>query len=291
MSSIMVNYIITERKYVSRTTDPTYINEDVIIQWKDHESAWANRMEMPTIPSAENYYQDWPHAFKDMEQYFDQRLSNATKVTLSYLIRANVAVPDENDDPETNYSSWNEEQVARCPHYDASGVHTPFYVADNQTLWSILYVMFYNQDSYTHMKRFAKSCDGRGAYKALKDFYLSTRKVQNHGRNIDARLSRLVFTGHNKKLSFHKYITAHRVCHSQLNGLKEHGYSGIDESSTVRPFLDGIKYGPLVLCKGAVFSSPALSKDFERAVDLYNNYILGSHDLKNNSLLTKTWTP
>jgi hypothetical protein len=59
-----------------------------------------------------------------------------------------------------------------------------------------------------------------------------------------------------------------------MNNLKEHGYSGIDDSSKVRRFMDGIHYKALETCKTQIFLTAALRVDFDACVDLINNIIL-----------------
>jgi hypothetical protein len=58
-----------------------------------------------------------------------------------------------------------------------------------------------------------------------------------------------------------------------LNNLKEHGYSGIDDSTKVHRFIDGIHYKPLESCKTQIFSTAAFRVDFDACVDLINNMI------------------
>ena len=109
------------------------------------------------------------------------------------------------------------------------------------------------------MKAFAKAKDGRGAYMALYDYHLGTSHTQNISRKTEDLLSRLRYTGELKRYyNFHKYATQHKECHIVLNNLKEHGYSGIDDSSKVRRFMDGIHYKPLETCKMQIFSTAAL---------------------------------
>jgi hypothetical protein len=193
----------------------------------------------------------------------------------SYLYRKEREVPHEDDDPSTNYMSWDQEQVAaRCLHFAALlGRSTPWYAADNKKLWHILHSMFKGSLSYTHMKSFAKTTDGRGAYLALYDYYLGTSNTQNISCKAEALLDKLRYTGESKQYNFHKYATQHKECHIVLNNLKDFGYSGIDEASKVRCFMDGIQFKPLETCKSQIFATAALQVDFDGCVDLINNMI------------------
>jgi hypothetical protein len=61
--------------------------------------------------------------------------------------------------------------------------------------------------------------------------------------------------------------------HSILNGLKEYGYSGIDDSSTVHHLLKEIKTTELDVCKAHVMASTTLRDDFPATVELYSTFI------------------
>jgi hypothetical protein len=54
----------------------------------------------------------------------------------------------------------------------------------------------------------------------------------------------------------------HSEQHSVLNGLKDYGYAGIDDSSKFRHLLKGIKTTELDVCKMQVIVSPSLRDDF-----------------------------
>jgi hypothetical protein len=60
---------------------------------------------------------------------------------------------------------------------------------------------------------------------------------------------------------------------SVLNGLKDYGYAGIDDSSKVRHLLKGIKKTELDVCKTQVMASPSLRDDFAATVELYSTFI------------------
>jgi hypothetical protein len=53
----------------------------------------------------------------------------------------------------------------------------------------------------------------------------------------------------------------HTEQHSVLNGLKDYGYVGIDDSSKVRHLLKGIKTTELYVCKTPLMVSPSLCDD------------------------------
>jgi hypothetical protein len=68
-------------------------------------------------------------------------------------------------------------------------------------------------------------------------------------------------------------VRIHTEQHSVLNGLKDYGYAGIDDSSKVRHLLKGIKTTELDVCKAQVMASPSLRDDFTATVELYSTFI------------------
>jgi hypothetical protein len=64
-------------------------------------------------------------------------------------------------------------------------------------------------------------------------------------------------------------VRIHTEQHSVLNGLKEYGYSGIDDSSKVRHLLKGIKTTDMDVCKAQVMASTNLRDDCLATVELY----------------------
>jgi hypothetical protein len=65
----------------------------------------------------------------------------------------------------------------------------------------------------------------------------------------------------------------HTEQHSVLNGLKDYGYAGIDDSSKVLHLLKGIKTTELDVFKAHVVASPSLRDDFAAIVELYSTFI------------------
>jgi hypothetical protein len=61
--------------------------------------------------------------------------------------------------------------------------------------------------------------------------------------------------------------------HSVLNGLKDYGYAGIDESSKVHHLLKGIKTTKLDVFKTQVMASPSLRDEFAATLKIYSTFI------------------
>jgi hypothetical protein len=68
-------------------------------------------------------------------------------------------------------------------------------------------------------------------------------------------------------------VRIHTEQHSVINGLKDYGYAGIDDSSKVRHLLKSIKTTELDVFKTQVMAGPYLRDDFSSTVELYSTFI------------------
>jgi hypothetical protein len=107
----------------------------------------------------------------------------------------------------------------------------------------------------------------------LFDHYLGPNNVRNMANAADTKLSNTLYNGEKKRFIWETYVRIHTEQHYVLNGLKEYGYSGIDDSSKVRHLLKGIKTTELDVCKAQVMASPTLRDDLPATVELYSTFI------------------
>jgi hypothetical protein len=73
----------------------------------------------------------------------------------------------------------------------------------------------------------------------------------------------IIYNGEKKRFTWETYVRIHTEKKSVLNGLKDYGYAGIDDSSKVRHLLKGIKTSELDGCKAQVMASPSLRDDLQ----------------------------
>lgn len=79
------------------------------------------------------------------------------------------------------------------------------------------------------------------AYNGLYQHYLGPNNVDNMATMAEDKLKTTVYNGEQRRWDFEKYVNVHKQQHSIVEGLVEHGYTGIDPRSKVRYLLDGIK--------------------------------------------------
>jgi hypothetical protein len=107
----------------------------------------------------------------------------------------------------------------------------------------------------------------------LFDHYLGPNNFWNMAYVAETKLSITLYKGENKRFTCEIYVRIHTYQHSVLNGLKEYGYSGIDDSSKVRHLLKGIKTTELDIFKAQVMAIPTLRDEFPATVELYSTFI------------------
>jgi hypothetical protein len=123
------------------------------------------------------------------------------------------------------------------------------------------------------MKPALRTRNGRDAYMLLFDHFLGPNNVGNMVSEAETKLTSTLYNGGKKRFTWETYVRIHNEQHSVLNGLKDYGYAGIDDSSKVRHLLKGIKTTELYVCKTQVMASPSLRDDFSATVELYSTFI------------------
>jgi hypothetical protein len=79
--------------------------------------------------------------------------------------------------------------------------------------------------------------------------------------SAEHKLQNTAYHGEKRRWNFEKFVRIHVDQHQILNGLVQHGYSGIDERSKVRLLLNGIKTRSLDIVKTTIMADPTLRSD------------------------------
>jgi len=143
---------------------------------------------------------------------------------------------------------------------------------DNVTVWEILFASLKDTTFITYIKPFAKKQDGREAFKALHTQLLGSEAINNHASTAENKLQELALDGNRRKgWGFDKFVLAHKEQHIILEKLKVYGYSGLDENSKCRHFLNGITDPSLAPVRGALACNHQ-SKSFDDIVTSFRTY-------------------
>jgi hypothetical protein len=146
-----------------------------------------------------------------------------------------IAVKSEAEDPPENYETVDQEMTARAPH-----TGRPF-VNDRHKVWDIMSNICGKHYCFLYIKPALRTRNGRDAYMLLFDHFLGPNNVGNMASEADTKLTSTLYNGEKKRFTLETYVRIHTEKHSVLNGLKDYGYAGIDDSSKVPHLLKGIK--------------------------------------------------
>jgi len=213
---------------------------------------------------------DWPRTIEAIEEYLRGCLG-VTKIPLAYVVRDTQDIPAV--DPAGNYANRQDELIARAPITDANGNFVPTYLSDRTRVWELLSDLTRDKDCWTYVRPAQKTRDGRMAFQRLEGHYLGENNVDNMSSKAENTLSTTTYTGEKRKWNFEKYVKVHVDQHSILEGLVQHGYSGIDERSKVRHLVNGIKTTMLDSVKTRIMSDATLRNNFESSVNLFQDFI------------------
>lgn len=251
----------------------------------------------PDTPAIDS--KDWPKTIEAVEEYLRQ-FRGINGVPLSYVVRKDLIPTTAANDPSTNYSTLDEEMIARAPILEAGAAGTlddlekngPFvdtYMTDRTTAWDKLAVLFQNHASWTYAKPARRTRNGRLGFYGVFNHYLGPNNVDHMASKAERRLRDTAYHGEKRHWNFEKYVTVHKEQHHILHSLEEHGYKGIDDRSKVRYLNDGIKTTKLDTIKATILSSAEYRADFDGCVTLYKDFIKqsdGALELKVAALKT-----
>ena len=270
-------YYCRHKKRTSRTVAPADVTCPNIRMFKtlrEEELSHTPPTQAPTINP-----KNWPKTLEAIYEYLTSHLG-IKKAPLSYVVRSDEDAPVSASDPaygvaDSQYSSPQDEIIRRSPILVpgiARVYHTDFLV-DRKAVWELLSAICREDDCWTHIKPFLKTKDGRKAYRALYDYYLGEKNVDNQATASEKALELATWTQNSKRFSFDSYVKIHLDNHQVLSDLTEHGYAGIDERSKVRHLLKGIKSTKMDSVKTAILASPTLRSDFNSCVALYKDFM------------------
>jgi hypothetical protein len=98
---------------VQRKPVPNAINLVLVRSYRDqqsHEVGFKKTAEEPEIND-----KDWPRTLEKIREYLASQYG-VTGSTLDYVVRAEIAVKPEAEDPPENYETVDQEMTARAPH-------------------------------------------------------------------------------------------------------------------------------------------------------------------------------
>jgi hypothetical protein len=114
-------------------------------------------------------------------------------------------------------------------------------VDDRRKVWDIISNICGKHSCFVYIKPALRTRNGRDAYMLLFDRFRGPKNVGNMASEAETKLTGTLYNGEKTCFTWETYVITHTEQHSVINGLKDYGYAGIDDSSKVRHLLKGIK--------------------------------------------------
>jgi hypothetical protein len=216
---------IVQRKPVVNTIDLVLVR--IYRDQQRHEVNFKKTADEPVIKD-----KDWPQTLENIREYLASQYGG-TGATLDYVGRPEIAVNPEAEDPVYGYDTVDKEMTAQAPHIGRT------FVNDRRKVWYIISNICGKQSCFVYIKPALCTRNGRDAYMLLFDNFLGPNNVGNMASAAETKLTGTLYSSEKKRFTWETYVMIHTEQHYVLDGLKDYGYAGIDDSSKVRYLLKG----------------------------------------------------
>ena len=135
------------------------------------------------------------------------------------MVISKEAVAPILDEPETSFSSAEDEMVARAPIIEG-GLRTVIFKTDTMKVWGIISAITRDLDFWTYVKADHKTIDRRKAYRDMWGHFLGPDNVDNMVSEAERLLVATHYSGERKRFNFERYVTIQKDQHHILEGLK-----------------------------------------------------------------------
>ena len=132
------------------------------------------------------------------------------KYPLAYVARSQAAVKPHAMDPAIEYGNVDQEMTSRTPHDQY------VYGADNKTIWHILHDVLKEHPSYTSIRSFARTQNGRDAYLALTLHNLGESRNHTFLEEAEDNLNNVFYTEEKLKFTFDRCFEIHISAHNEM---------------------------------------------------------------------------
>lgn len=266
MNLTITCYIARHYYRTNRTLTADLITLDSIERYQMYKKAEKDYKEpdellkLTKVDKVQDFIDDFP---EHLEKYVGQ-----DGRPLSYVIRNDVVIPDEDDDPTYGepgcaYASFRDEIAARS---SIAGNH---YSVDNARVLQLLNDAI---AAHTHVKAWVKdyqrSHDGRNAWFTFRTHYRGQSELETIQVKAEQRLDNLIYRGEKPRYNFELHVSNHRKSHNEI--LKASGIA-LQESVKVRKLTSSLQAPELKTAKATIAAIDTLRQNFDECV----NYLKG----------------
>jgi hypothetical protein len=156
------------------------MNLTLVCSYRDqqqHEANFKKTEEEPVIND-----KDWPRTLETINEYLDSKYGG-TGATLDYVVRPDIAVEPEAEDPVDGHDTVDQEMNARAP---ATG---QAFVENMRKGWDIMSNICGKQSCVVYIKQALRPRNGRDAYMLLFDNFLGPNNVGNMVSAAETKLT------------------------------------------------------------------------------------------------------
>ena len=132
---------------------------------------------------------------------------------------------------------------------------------DNKEVWNVIRHLTHGGAAWSWVSQYARTCNGRDAYKAIKAHYLGPSYRSRIQAACDALLNKTYFDG-NRNFTLESYTTTLQKAFTDLEICEE----PVSEQRKVRILLAGITTPALLPAKGIISATPELNDNFRYLV-------------------------
>jgi hypothetical protein len=186
-------YYLKHMERVQRKPVPNTINLVLVHSYRDqqrHEVGFKKTYEEPEINK-----KDSTRTLEKIREYIASQYG-VTGATLDYVVRAEIAVKPEEEDPSENYETVDQEMTERAPH-----TGRPF-VNDRRKVWDIISNICVKYSCFVYIKTALRTRNGRDAYMLLFDHLLGPNNVGNMASEADTKLTSTLYNGDKKRFTW-----------------------------------------------------------------------------------------
>jgi hypothetical protein len=217
-------------------------------------------------------------------------IRGAMGVPIVYVVRHQLIPENKDGDPpfgdeDTNYTSIDQEMIARTPiltndanytkEYETLKTNGPFipaFLTDLKKVWAILHQCFGTSSTWQQVKKFTAQQNGHQVWHTLHNHVFGGNIINIMYSNIHLTLKSLHCSGNCKNFKFNMYCTTHVEQHIRHAALTEFNMAPLEESMKIYYFEDGITDSSFSSVKSTIMVDRQKFQEFDTVMQLYVNF-------------------
>lgn len=215
------------------------------------DEARADKEQVAKMPDKFKSPSGWRVFAEAMETYLSH-LKGSGRIPLKYVIRKNAV-----HIPGAIYQTEQEENIAIAPLVGDD------FLRDNARVYEIIKQLMLEGPGRSYIMAFDATSNGRAAWLSLKAHFEGESYRNRNVEEAYSTLEGLHYEGERRGFTFEKFVEKHNEAYLELERYDE----PVLESKKVRDFLRRIHSPELTAAVQQVKASPALSADFQQAVN------------------------